>query len=550
MTAERKHQLRFAGLLAAAALLLLPGLGSVDLWAPDEPRYAQVAEELRSMEHGLPGLALLHLGGEAYTQKPPLYYWLAAGFGAASGGRVSELVARLPSALAGIAAVLVTAKLGQMLFGRLAVGLWSGALLLCAYRFAHTARRAQLDVLLLLFELLALLAFWRLEQGRGSRRSNLVLLHGATALALLTKGPVGLLPIAVMAAFLAWERRLGELRQLLPIWGLLLSLGPVLLWIGAAVALSPPGFFDEAVMTNLFGRFFSGTAHARPFYYYAIQLPIDFLPWTALWPLATLVALRSSDRPEETQPRRFLLAWVGVMLVFFSLSAGKRGLYLLPAFPALALLCGSALDRALETPDSALAPWVGRALGVPAVALVVLGGALAAQGGLVVERFPGFGLSGELGLALSGIGLAAIGGWLVLTRRRAPPAARVAVVIASCAAIELAVFALAYPGYDAEKSPRPIAEAATRIAAPGEPVGIFDHRALRGGILYYGRRQVVDLATPESVRRFFEAGGRAVILNAYKLPWLEEVGPLEVRARVRSKLREVLVVTPDFEVSR
>ncbi len=108
MTAESGGRLHIAGVLAAAALLLLPGLGSTDLWAPDEPRYAQVAEELRSMEHGLPGLAVLHLGGEVYTQKPPLYYWLAAGLGAAGGGRVSELQARLPSALAGIASVLVT----------------------------------------------------------------------------------------------------------------------------------------------------------------------------------------------------------------------------------------------------------------------------------------------------------------------------------------------------------------------------------------------------------------------------------------------------------
>jgi 4-amino-4-deoxy-L-arabinose transferase-like glycosyltransferase len=544
MTPKTASRLHIAGVLAAAALLLLPGLGSTDLWAPDEPRYAQVAEELRSMEHGLPGLAVLHLGGEVYTQKPPLYYWLAAGLGAAGGGRVSELQARLPSALAGIASVLVTVVLGRMLFGRLAAGLWSGVLLLSAYRFAHTARRAQLDVLLTLCETLALLAFWRLEQRRGSQRANLLLLHGATGLALLTKGPVGLLPIAVMAAFLAWERRLPELRKLLPAWGLMLSLGPALAWIVAAVALAPPGFFDHAVVANLFGRFFSGTAHVRPFYYFLIQLPIDFMPWTLLWPLVVPMLLRSSESPPQRPVNRFLLSWAGVMLVFFSLSAGKRGLYLLPAFPALALLCGGALQRALEPPSGALAPWVTRALGLAAGALAVAGGALAVGGSWTLEAFPGFALPSELGLALAGTGILALGAWLLLGRRGAPLASRVAVVVASCAAIELAVFTLVYPAYDVEKSPRPIVEATNRLAAPDEPVGVFDHRALAGGILYYGRRQVVDLPTPESVERFFRDGGRAVILKAYKLPWLEQVGPLEVRARIRSGRREVIVVTP------
>jgi hypothetical protein len=71
----------FAMLIGATALLYSLGLGSLDLWAPDEPHYAAVAEELRSFRHGLDGLALLHLNDAPYTQKPPLYFWLAALFG-------------------------------------------------------------------------------------------------------------------------------------------------------------------------------------------------------------------------------------------------------------------------------------------------------------------------------------------------------------------------------------------------------------------------------------------------------------------------------------
>ena len=85
------------GAMLAAALLLLPGLGATDLWAPDEPRYAQVAEELRSLRHGAAGLVLLHLNDAVYNQKPPLYFWLAA----LAGAGPTAWARRRPSGCAG-----------------------------------------------------------------------------------------------------------------------------------------------------------------------------------------------------------------------------------------------------------------------------------------------------------------------------------------------------------------------------------------------------------------------------------------------------------------
>ena len=282
--------------LAMGIALLLPYLGAQDLWAPDEPRYAQVAEELRSFEHGPSGLVVMHLNGEAYTQKPPLYYWLAAGLGAALGG-VNETAARLPSALAGIATAFLAWRFGSRLFGNTA-GIWGAAVLLSVFRFAHTARRVQLDVVLTFLTMLALSAFWQLDRNLGPRTRNLVLLHGALGLAVLTKGPVGLLPIAVIVAYLAWERRLREIWRLLPPAALLLSLGPGLIWISAAVALSPPGFFGDAVTENLLGRFFAGTAHGRSPLYYLYQFPADFAPWSLFWPWVGVCAWRALTRAE------------------------------------------------------------------------------------------------------------------------------------------------------------------------------------------------------------------------------------------------------------
>jgi 4-amino-4-deoxy-L-arabinose transferase-like glycosyltransferase len=540
-----------------AAVVLLSGLGSVDASAPDEPRYLQVAEEMRSMEHGPAGLLVLHLNGEVYTQKPPLYYWLAALFGLPT-HRVTELAGRLPSALAGIAVIWLTLHLGSRLFGGF-TGVLGAALLLSVFEFGHLARRVQLDVLLTLFEMGALVAFWWLDRGLGSRRWHLTLMHGALGLALLTKGPVGfLIPFLAILAYLVWEGRARDIARLFLSWRLILSLGPILVWIAAALALAPPGFADAAVGTNLLGRFLEGTSHARPVYYYLYHLPLDFMPWTLLWPIAYLVGRRQifgaveDDRDLETRRAwRFLLSCVAVSLVFFTISSGKRGLYLLPAFPAMALICADSLVRYLSgrsrLPRSLT---VGAAL----VALVMLGVALeAAVAGtagfaialpeplLAAIRSP---LLASFGFAVIAALAGGCAAWIVLARNRAPVIYLPGVAIVVALAIELSVFLLLYPALDPVRSPRPFATSAASIAEPGEPVGLVGNRAMIGGLAYYSGRRVTPLSTPEAIRRFVDGGGKAIVVKTRKVDRVEEFTPVEIVSRSRTGRREVLVVTP------
>lgn len=553
------------GLLLAASLLLLTRLGATDLWAPDEPRYAQIAEELRSFEHGVTGFALLHLGGEAYTQKPPLYFWMAALFGVPR-GHVTETAARLPSALAGIALVFLTLQLGAQLFAHglgairagesrspsrtasgFRVGAWAATILLTVPRFAHLGRRVQLDVVLALLETFALFAFWRIESGVGRRRVNLALLHAAIGLAVLTKGPVGLLPIGVIAVYLGWDGRLRELPRLFPGWAWLLSLGPCLAWFVTATSLAPVGFLDQALLDNLVGRFFSGTSHARPFYYYAYQLPLDFLPWTFLWPVVALACARrlgaraAPVRSASARPWRFLIAWLGVFVVFFSLSSGKRGLYLLPVFPGVAILCGAALEDWFERHPARSSGLTVTFAGL--VALLTLGGAAlwlgAADGFQASAGFaPPRSFAGLL-IAIAGLALAA---WILLARRVASARRAMACIAGTVFAVDLALFSLLLPHYDGEKSPRPIAEAAVALAAPGEPVAVFRHSALLGGIAYYGGHPTLALEGAEDVRDFLADGGRVMIAREQQLESLRELAPVVVRASLRSGRRAMVVV--------
>jgi len=530
--------------LAAAAVLLLTGLGRIGLWAPDEPRYGQVAEEVRQLAHGPSDLVLLHLNGEPYDQKPPLYYWLAALAGA-PGGRVTELDARLPSALAGIATVGLTIALGTWLFGP-ASGLLAGALLLTTVEFAHLGRRVALDVLLTFLEAAALVAFWRLDRGAPRRTRWLLAMHGAMGLAVLTKGPVGfLLPLLAIVAFLAWERRLREIGRSFPAWGLLLSIGPGLAWISAAILLAPKGFAFDAVWRNLIDRFFHGSSHARPGLYYFLQFPVVGLPWTVLWPLIAALGarrvLRADAEPGRARAWRFLLAWIGAMFVFFSVSSGKRGLYMLPALPAAALLCADAVVLAA----AARASWprfVSALLG--ASGLLLAGGALLVSFHHVVKHVDvprSFGVAAAASIAL------AFFAWRWLGRRLAGSSrllAQAAVVPAAVLALELAVFVLLFPAFDAEKSPRPIAEAAAAQVPPDGAIGLVGSEGLLGGLVYYGHRPVRQLLDDAAVADFAAAGGQAIVVQKKELERVTRVVPVQEISGTRAGRRSILVVRP------
>ena len=549
MTAELNHKRIGAWIIVGAALLFFVRLGASDLWAPDEPRFGAVAEELRSLPRGPVDLVVLRLNGEVYTQKPPLYYWMAASLGSLR-GRVSELDARVPSALAGLLCIALCMRFGRELSGRATVGLWSGAVLLTVFRFAHLARRAQLDVLLTLFCTLSLFAFWKLQQGAKRPQRWIALLHAGLGLALLTKGPVGLLPIAVMSVWLLWEHRGSEIRRLFPIWGFALSLGPILAWLALAVALAPPGFFADAVVDNVWGRFFSGTSHVRPIYYYFYQFPIDFLPWTLLWPVAFGLAWRrvrgaaDADEARDSAATRFLLIWVGVLFAFFTFSAGKRGLYLLPSYPALAMLCGLALDRRLEgrqaLPRSAI--WL---LGSATLLLTAAGLAIALSGGIELERYPGFALDRGFGLLLAGIPAVAWISGVVLAKRGASASSRLAPAFAAILGVEMLVLAVAYPAFDPENSPRPIAEAAAALTPPGRPIAVFDHKEMIGGVAYYSRRPVTLVKSLDEVIDYFARGGSALIVREQKLDSLTGLEATELHTSFRSGRRKLILLVPD-----
>jgi len=341
---------RAAGLVVAAAYLglALHGVGGADVVGDDEAREAGVVQAILAGAWLFP-----RFNATLVPDKPILAHWLAAVACLPAG--FSEAAIRLPSALAAAAVVGLTARLGATLASP-AAGAAAAALLATTPAFFTRARVARPDALLVLVLVLALLAFWRWWRDRTPADATATLaLVGASA---LVKGPVGpALFAAAAGAFLLWQRDLRRLPALLTPLGLFLALVLGLGWYALALGGWGPAFVEQHLVGryvyNLAGRLPEGGAwSSRSLLYhltfYPLHLPLVALPWT---PLAAAAVWRAWRANRLADPRvRFLLCWTVAPLVVFTPAQYKLRYYLLPALPAVAVLCGTV----------ALGPWGDR----------------------------------------------------------------------------------------------------------------------------------------------------------------------------------------------
>jgi len=259
--------------------------------------------------------------------------------------------------------------------------------------------------------------------------------------------------------------------------------------------------------------------------------------------------------PEERRRRawRFLLACVGTSLVFFSISSGKRGLYMVPAFPAAALLCADACIRGLSArtalPRSAsvvAALFAVLALAVGAESLAAGLGRPIAPIEAWKEMLPALNRTFLMafGCALIGISSGGVVAWWVMLRNRAPLLAHAAISVTAVFAVELAVFTLLYAALDPIRSTRPISEAAAQITPAGESIGLVGDRSMVGGLVYYTGHHVEALKTPEDIQGFLAEGGRTFVLKRRKLERVEAHTPVEIVGSSRTGRRELVVAIP------
>jgi 4-amino-4-deoxy-L-arabinose transferase-like glycosyltransferase len=324
----------------------------------DEGRYAEGAREMLASGDWL----VPRLFGVPYLEKPPLFFWMTAASCGLVG--VDELGARLVSALAAAAGVVVTGLFARRAFGRRA-GVLAAAVLATSGLYLVLARVVITDMLFSVLVTGALVSWFLAETGKRSFLPFWLLAAAAT----LTKGPVAAVLCGLVGlGYLALERSLGDLRSLRFWIGMPVFLAIVLSWF-ALVEIRYPGFVYFYVYKEHLLRV-AGDEHREPFFWCLPWLLAGWLPWTPIAvALAPAIGRRLSEQTARGRAARFVAIWACVVLVFFSIARGKLVPYILPMFPAMAILLGDALDDWLE--DRAASAAVSRSVYAIAACLLL-----------------------------------------------------------------------------------------------------------------------------------------------------------------------------------
>jgi 4-amino-4-deoxy-L-arabinose transferase-like glycosyltransferase len=327
-------------IVAIAALFLGSALGQRDPWHIDEVRFVGVAlEMLQSGQWWVP-----HRAGEIYADKPPIFFWvLGALFKLTDSVRWTFL---LPAVLAGIATLLMVYDLAARLWNR-RIGLCAAITLLTCYQFWRLETSANIDGFLLAWTTLGLYGFARyLLLGR--ERMWFFTAIAAVAIGILSKG-VGFLPLLIFIPYAVLRRRDARFVAV-PIgqwaWGTALLLILLLCWlvpllIPAQTDVEIKNYLDEILFHQTANRYTKAWQHREPVWFFLQEIPKSWAPLSIFLPWIVPLWWRRLRRFDARYV--LLVGWAGLVLIFFSLSSGKRELYILPALPAVAIVAAPAL---------------------------------------------------------------------------------------------------------------------------------------------------------------------------------------------------------------
>jgi 4-amino-4-deoxy-L-arabinose transferase-like glycosyltransferase len=333
----------FLSLVALASMIFLVGLGKRHLWNGETREAGIMAEMARSKDFVVP-----RLNGQPFLEKPPLYYWIASPVFRLLGENTYS--AKIPSALAAIGGVLIVFILARKMGFCPSTAFVSAWVLATSAEYWSLGRQCMIDMTLCLFITGAMLSFFqasRLETNRTLWGAGFVL---SLACAVMTKGLVGLaIPLSALTVWLLARKNISFRAWFLLVFGAVLCLVPVALWIYLLCRQLGGNMVYKAMLANSFGRFTGSYAeHVGPFYYYLMEFPPQLFPWVLFVPMACIFHFREIRRQGKESPSLFILAWFVVPFLLLCMSAGKRTVYLLPLYPAAALFVGQAVGAVLE----------------------------------------------------------------------------------------------------------------------------------------------------------------------------------------------------------
>jgi hypothetical protein len=522
------------GLICFIAFFLR--LGANGLFDLDEALYANAAREmvLRG-DYVSPTV-----NGAFFFEKPPFVYWCSALCFHLIG--INEFAARLPSAIASTLLSFLIFRFGSRHFG-LRAGFLAGAFFALSPIVLGAGRQLTTDAMLDLWIAIALISFFSAATSADAKGKRWYYgFWGACAIGVLTKGAPGIiLPLAVVLIYVVISEGFqiravfSRLWETKPLAGIALFLLISVPWHVAAWRANGDPFYQEYILRQHLQRFRGGDeAHKLPFWFYIPAFLLGFFPWS-LFAVPALAERARKRRAEDIgRARLFLKIWCGVVFVVFSVSGSKLVSYILPMYPATALLAGDWCARAASG-ERRKAVTGG---GIFALALTgVMFLAVQFHGPLIrlieavshqparVNSIPAEMLT--LAGHLFGAGVVAMVAFTVLASRRRIDAA-FNVLIAGMAAFVLIAVLEGLPAIDRQFS-APVRDAALRagtLAVPGKLFGVFIGEPRRPSVFFYlpqalvarqsSRSNVLETTDPRKIGDFIRGPRPQIILTDAK----------------------------------
>lgn len=497
-------------LVIVAAAPYFFALGASTLWDSNEAFYAETPREMiESGDYLNPTFNY-----KPRFNKPPLSYWIVAGFYNVFG--VSESAERLGIAIGAVALVCIAFALARLAFSIEAAAI--AALALClSPRFLMFSRRIFIDIYISLFLGLTLLFFALAEARPDRRRLYLALMYTSCGLGVMTKGPVAIaLPGLAFFIYLAVNRQLGRLRRMMLPAGALIVAAIVVPWYAAVYSEHGWSYIESFILRDNLSRYTEPVWGPRrgPLFYIPVVFG-DLFPFSLLLPVAVLFAWRvrrkASDVAQTVSSKivLLLLIWIAVIVIFFSISSNKEDLYILPAYVAAAALTGGAAasltalkdatkERSATKEPDRLALLFSASVGAAGL-LVAFAGAWAAY--IFSGRAKDYELAGaELigAVAITG-GLATI--ILIFFGSRFAAVVSLAIAVAL---INWLFVIKTLPDFERFKPVRAMCDVIK--ARAGEDASAGYYKFASPSMVFYLRRQIFEYFTEEELAREFSSG--------------------------------------------
>ncbi|HTN43909.1 MAG TPA: glycosyltransferase family 39 protein [Nitrospiria bacterium] len=532
--------------LMLGGFLFFYQLGAVPLFDLDEAIYAETTREM--VETG--NWITPQVNYSPFYEKPILLYWFMGAAFKIFGP--SEFAARLTSAVFGLALLVVTYGLTRRVASPRA-GLLAMLILASNLEMVALSHAALTDMLLVFFITVSLASYYLLY--KTERALWAVGIYLGAALAVLTKGPVGLvLPgMTIFLFILTVGPRWKLILDLRPGWGILIFGAIALPWYAAMFRLHGEAFWKSFFLHHNIERFTSvlGGHAGAPFYYLGI-LAIGFFPWVAFLPASVVSMFPGKDLSERWKNLRlfpanhplewFLLLWVAVVFLFFTLAGTKLPSYIAPAVPALAIWVARYMDRRMDAAPSTVRVedrlTMGFTVGLTLITAVLI---LSIPQGIEWARVK-FGalapflaqpieLNGVL-MVMAGVPLIGVMTYYALLRLGRQWAGFMVLVLM----MGVFVFVLLFDFIPSVSSYiqvplRNLTQETRGWIRPEEPLVVFGLK--KPSILFYARRGAVIFKSKqeEDLRRFLSAHGRAVVLSQIHLvPVLDTMPQLIIRS--------------------